>query len=201
MISRLRGTIIERTDQSMTVDVGGVGFCVVMARISRYTLQQNIDLIIQLHWHQDNGPQLFGFANLAEKQIFNLIISCSGIGPKIALAILDSMTPDSFASAIISGDSKALSHVDGIGIKKAESMIVHLKDKVNKLLQSGTLMAQNPALTMIGKVSEILASLGYSRYESSYALEHLQKIPDVESLSFEELIRKALAAAMAKKQL
>lgn len=200
MISRLRGIIIDRTDQAIVLDVGGVGFSLGVARATRYALGQEVDMLVSLHWHQDQGPQLFGFASTAEKQVFNLVISCSGIGPKIALAILDTMTPGSFAAAVVASDSKALSCVDGIGTKKAESMIVHLKDKVNKLLQSGVVSAETPALIAITKVSEILASLGYSRAESSYTLEHLQKMPSLETLSFDELIRKALSIAAVRKQ-
>lgn len=202
MISSLRGTVIDCAEQAVTLNIHGLGLLVGTARGSRYTVGQEVDLLIYFYWHQENGPQLFGFSSLSEKHIFSLIIGCSGIGPKIALAVLEGMTPSEFASAIVAGDIKALSRIDGIGTKKAESMIVFLKDKISKLLQSGALSVEtNATLGNMNKISEILTSLGYSRAESSYTLEHLQKTTSFNSLPFDELIRKALAFAASKKQL
>ena len=87
-----------------------------------------------MHWNQDNGPTLYGFNSILEKTVFLLIISCSGIGPKIGLAVLHHLEPATFVQAIIEENIKVLSSISGIGAKKAEQICVALKHKVAKLL-------------------------------------------------------------------
>ena len=198
MISRLRGKIIDCADNAIIIDVNGVGFSVRMARLQEYTLNQEVNILTHLHWHQEQGPQLFGFLSNAEKQVFHLILGCSGLGPKIALSILNAISPDIFASAIVAGDVKTLSRVDGIGTKKAESIIVQLKDKIAKLLQTGSLTSTTKTLETLTKVNDILTSLGYSRLECTQTVEYIQKTDTLETASFDELIRKALSFAAKK---
>jgi holliday junction DNA helicase RuvA len=195
MISRLRGKVVEVTDQGITLEVGGIGFLLGMARSQEHKLNEEIELVVHLYWHQDLGPQLFAFKTITEKQLFILLTGCSGVGPKIALSILAHMSIRSFVVAIQGGDSKALSNVDGIGIKKAESMILALKDKVAKMIQTGTLHEETGNFALVKKMNEILLSLGYSRAECLSILESLQKTGGIEVLPFDELVRKALALA------
>lgn len=195
MIARLQGMIIDRTDHTITIDISGIGFLVWVAKAGAYKLDQKVNMLVHLHWHQDQGPQLFGFEHNTEKHVFNLIMSCSGLGPKIALSVLSSMTPGVFASAIIANDVKALSRVDGIGTKKAESMIVHLRDKVAKLLESGSLISETKTLEILTKVNEVLTSLGYSKIEVVKTVDYLQKTSEMEHAPFDELIRKGLSFA------
>lgn len=192
MINFLKGTILECKDHILTIDVHGVGFQVTIPENTPVIKGEQTALYIYLQWHQEQGPILFGFQNELEKAIFLLIISCSGIGPKIALSILSSMKPTSFLKAIQTDDQKALSSISGIGAKKAEQMIVQLRHKATKLLESGIASEDNDNFEHWKNISEVLTSLHYSRSEITNALGHIQE-NSPENVSFDLLLRKALS--------
>ncbi len=149
-----------------------------------------------MHWNQEQGPSLFGFLSELEKTVFLLIISCSGIGPKIALAALGELTPAQFLQAIQEGNTKALSSVSGIGAKKAEQMILNLKDKVTKLIQTQGIIGtsdETNALAQWSNVTQVLQSLNYSKGEIEAAMRYIGKECAGRSLPFDELLRKALS--------
>jgi Holliday junction DNA helicase RuvA len=153
-----------------------------------------------MHWNQENGPTLFGFKDLIEKELFTLIISCSGIGPKIALAILDHLGPHAFVEAVQMGDHKALSGVSGIGGKKAEQIIFNLKNKVDALAKTGKITHRSATMTHWNTVSQALESLHYSRPEIQNALDYAkEKLAGSTTASFDQLMRHALAALSKQK--
>ncbi len=192
MIARLRGEVIEKGMQSITLDVQGVGYAVAVVDEHGYSIHQTIDLHTYFHWNQENGPLLYGFNDALSKTVFAHILSCSGCGPKIALAILAHMPPQDFLRAIAVGNGSALSEVNGIGTKKAELMIMQLKDKVAKIAP-GNAVDKHDTLSKIRQVHEALAALRYKPAEITSALEYLNKQVVIETSPIDELLKKGLS--------
>jgi len=192
MLSLISGTIQEiGLHQLITVKCAGLGLSVSVPDEKIFSLHQEIELCIYFHWNQENGPQLFGFLSKFSKDVFALIISCSGIGPKIALSILAQMKPDEFCRAIIFADIKSLSSISGIGQKKAELMIMHLKEKVSKITIESDHVGHSDVIK-IKELSDVLVSLGYKKPEISSTLNLIKNEKSVSDLTFDELLRKSL---------
>jgi Holliday junction DNA helicase RuvA len=163
MFATITGTIQGIEEQSIIVEQQGLGFEIFVANPHNFTLHTSVRLYTYMHWHQENGPTLYGFENTLEKTVFLLIISCSGIGPKIGLAILHQLEPIIFLQAIVEENIKVLSSISGIGTKKAEQICVTLKHKVAKLLkEQPAISATSTKLSTWKDLSETLTSLGYS---------------------------------------
>jgi Holliday junction DNA helicase RuvA len=146
---------------------------------------------------KEDAFDIFGFHDLGEKRCFELLISVSGVGPKAALAILSTLTPEALALAVVSDDDKSLTRAPGVGKKLALRVILELKDKVGK--QAAALKAEGfvvPALSApAGKAAdaaEALAVLGYTQSEISAALRTI----DAESMTVEEVIRAVLRGSL-----
>lgn len=192
MISFIRGTIKELDENVMVVDVGGVGFGLQVPTGCAASVGAQITIHTYFYWHQENGPQLFGFDSKEQRQLFLTIISCSGLGPKIGLAVVGSMTPALFARSVTVGDVKALSSIDGIGPKKAETMIMQLRDKIAKLVAAGMFKEESGASQHFQKLSAVLDSLKYERREIARALEHISRMDNLDQYAFDDLVRSAL---------
>lgn len=201
MIARLRGEVIEKGTQSITIDVQGVGYTIAVADDRIYLLQQAVDLHIYYHWNQEQGPVLYGFSDALAKAVFIATISCSGIGPKIGLAMLAQLTPQALLQAIMTANVDALSSVHGVGSKKAELMIMQLKDKVTKIAASHGMHehathgkgAIKDTLVKVKTVHEALAALRYKPSEITAALDFLQSHHSLEAYPVEELLRQGLS--------
>lgn len=195
MIAFLHGIIKDTAPQTVILDVNGISFVIQVPDERLFTMQQKIELAIHFHWNPEQGPHLFGFIDTWAKTAFTLIISCSGVGPKIGLAALQALSPMQFFQLILLADTKTLSSINGIGTKKAESIILQLKDKVTKLslpeLSSDAKGHVN--LQVFKQISDALTSLNYSRGEISGALEYAKKQITSQKYSFDELLRKALS--------
>lgn len=193
MIDLLCGHVKAINSSHLTLMINGVGYAVFVPEISSFLVDQQVTLYIHFHWNQENGPSLYGFEDPLEKQIFQLIISCPGIGPKIGLAALSKMPAATFVAAIVGEDVKALSSISGIGLKKAEGMLVYLKNKVEKLvLEQPQVIAGNNAARYFTELSQALTALNYSRMEVSAALDHVRSLEESKNLIFDGLLRKAL---------
>lgn len=193
MINFLSGTIKHIAPQVITLDTSGVGFAVSVSDENLFSLNQNVGLFIYFHWNAENGPQLFGFTSELDKNIFMLIISCSGIGPKIALTLQSQMSSEQFLQAIALTDTKALSSISGIGPKKAELIIMQLQNKTSKITPDNKKSFESASLTKIRDLTEALTSLNYSRQEISGALDYLKQQNMLETRSFDEILRKVLS--------
>ena len=193
MINSLSGTIKEIHDSTLTLDIAGIGFSVCVFQSALFSPGQKAELYIHMHWNQENGPTFYGFNTSLEKTVFLLIISCSGIGPKIAMALLAQLGAAPFLEAVQSANEGALSAVSGIGAKKAEQIIVHLKHKVAKLVESGINLGATPLLEERHNIGQVLKSLNYSRQEISAALNYLNDQHPTSTLAFDQLMRQALA--------
>lgn len=190
MINCLSGAVHNQKGSMVTVMVQGIGFGVNVPNHYQFTPGATAQLEIYTHVTQDAGMQLFGFLTEDEKAIFMLVISCSGMGPKIGLGLLSELAPAQFVQAILTNDIKTLSSISGIGRKKAESLALQLKDKVEKLmLASATQVPQ--ATIALKNINDALYSLGYSRQEVASAMEFLKESQLLE-VSFDEMLRKSL---------
>lgn len=193
MINALSGTIKEINESALTIDVHGVGFGVQLPQASLFQVGQKIDVLVHMHWNQENGPSLFGFNNALEKAVFLMITSCSGLGPKLAMAVLAQLGATEFLEAVQTGNEDALSAVSGIGAKKAEQIIVQLKHKVAKLVESGITIGASATLEKRHEISQVLKSLNYSPQEIRAAMNHLNDQYPQSSVAFDQLVRHALA--------
>jgi len=195
MVDYVKGQVKALKDQAIVVDLGIVGLHVQVPTSTHYQMEESVHLWLYMHWNQENGPSLFGFKTEFERQIFLLIISCNGIGPKIALSALGDLGATKFVHAVNSGDDKVLSGVSGIGPKKAEQMIVSLKHKVAKLIASGAAVdgVASGEFEQWHNVSEVLASLNYNRTEIAAAMRHISESAQPANASFDLLVRQALS--------
>jgi len=195
MIASLNGLIKHCFSNFIVIEVGGIGFGVHVPVTSSFKENVSVQVYTHMHWNQESGPSLYGFSTIEEKNMFVQLMSCSGIGPKIGLAIIGSLSPSQFVAALVMADIACLSAVPGIGKKKAESIILQLKDSVSKFnIEPG----QSPVVTHIRDVGEALQSLGYSRNEIANAVEWAKG--QVEVPAFDSLMRASLAF-LSKKSL
>lgn len=200
MFYYVSGTVAHIEPYLAVIDCGGVGYA---CRTTSYTLSQikkgdKAKLYTYLSVRED-AMDLYGFASSEELNLFQQLISVSGVGPKAALAILSTNSPANLALSIITGDEKALTAAAGVGKKIAQRVILELKDKLAKgqtISASGDAVS-GPAVTIIpqNKSSEAaaaLAVLGYSQAEINAALKGI----DLENLALEQIIRQALKNMM-----
>ncbi len=187
VIATLEGTLEYRGADSVVLQVSGVGFQV---HVPGSTLAQigsrgdRVSLFTHLHMREDN-VSLYGFSSEQELTLFRDLISVSGIGPKVALAMLSALTPEQMVMAITSGNAEVISQVPGIGKKTASRLIVELKGKLEKEWRESVL----PLGVEDEDVMAALTSLGYSLKEASKAVSSL---PVPSELSLEEKVKVAL---------
>jgi Holliday junction DNA helicase RuvA len=193
MLSQIKGTVIDAYGQGLVVEVGGLGFSVTVVDTAFFPKGSSVELQSYLHWNQENGPTLYGFKTSVEKKIFLLVIGCSGIGPKIGLAVLAHFSPAAFIKVISTNDLAALSSVSGIGPKKAEQMLLQLRHKVAHLVDEGVVLEDSVDMSKWKNISDALNSLNYSKPEVLKAMHHLQDQPNSGQATFDELLRSALA--------
>jgi len=193
MVDYLLGIVKELRNQEIVVDIGTVGLSLQVPNSNLFEKDVSIKIYSYMHWNAEQGPTLFGFAQPLERSVFRLIINCSGIGPKIALAILADLGAQSFLQAIASNDEVLLSKVNGIGKKKAEHIIVQLKHKVSALIESGVDIGDMKNMSQLHDVSQALQSLHYSKPEITQAMDHLKKNIQLSDVSFDYLLRSALS--------
>ena len=195
MFYYVSGTVAEIGPNLAVIYCGGVGYACATTNytISRLKKGERAKLFTYLHVREEIF-ELFGFSSQQELSSFKMLIGVSGVGPKAALAILSSTTPNNLALSIVTGDEKALTAAPGIGKKIAQRILLELKDKLAKgQLPAGEERYGGTGVTVIpqNKSSEAtaaLAVLGYSPAEIAVALKGL----DLEGLSLEEIVRQAL---------
>jgi Holliday junction DNA helicase RuvA len=189
MIASVRGILAAVADDSLVIQVGGIGFRVLVpkALLERMARPgQEVTLYTHLHV-RENELTLYGCETEDELALFRLLQTVSGIGPKVALNILSSLPPDRFRAAIAQEDVTVLARVPGIGPKTAKKLVFDLKDKVRADVLPGGLapaMAETDA-----DLIAALTGLGYNVAEIQEALRHLPAEP----LPLEERVRLALA--------
>ena len=188
MLYSLRGKLIHKENGLFAVECGGVGYkCYsTMTTISKLP-QKNEEVMVYTHLNvREDAMDLYGFYEIGELNCFKQLISVSGIGPKGALAVLSSMTPEGFALCVASNDVKTLTKVPGIGAKTAQRVILELKDKIKDsdvvegfTKQSPVMPASSP--NMAEAVSALVV-LGYSNTEAVGALSECSPDDSVENM-------------------
>jgi Holliday junction DNA helicase RuvA len=175
MIGRISGTLAHKAPGEITVDVGGVGYQIFIPLSVFYRLPdlgEKVSLHIHTHLRED-ALQLFGFLEPEEKQVFLLLNSVAGIGPKLAVTVLSGIPADDLARALKNGDHARLVSIPGVGKKLAERMIVELRDKVISLPAQEVSLGDGSQL-MRDAVSA-LVNLGYRRPEAENSVREIAK--------------------------
>ena len=176
MIAMLRGILFDKQPSSVILDVGGVGYEVLipLSTYARLPAPGGECRLLISHVVREDDEQLFGFATAEEKQLFNLLTTIRGIGPKLALCVLSGLTVTEFKRCVAEGDIKRLSTVQGIGRKTAERMIMELRDKIDPV---EALSFQTPANAPAGHetvIRDTLLALGQLGYAQDAARKMLQ---------------------------
>ena len=195
MFYHIDGTVTDILNMLAVVECGGVGYALNTTNntLAGLKVGSRAKLYTYLNVREDCFD-LYGFLTLSEKHCFELLIGVSGVGPKAALSILSSSTPDALAMAILAGDEKTLMVAPGIGKKIAQRVILELKDKMSKQapeLAGGAVVMQGAVQSASGKASDAaaaLAVLGYSTAEIGTALKGI----DVDSMPLDAVIKQAL---------
>jgi len=206
MISRLRGTLVEKSPDRITLEVQGVGYD-VRVPLSTYgglpAEGEEAQLLVHTHVRED-AILLFGFSTVEERFLFEKMISVSGIGPRIAMALLSGLTPGELAKAIRNGATEPLCRIPGVGRKTAERLVVDLRDKIRGGLEGedgdgGRPDTRSPRSEggVVDDVYSALVNLGYSARDAERAVSEARKRdPAASPLTFERLLRSALRAVV-----
>ncbi|MDD5697502.1 MAG: Holliday junction branch migration protein RuvA [Victivallaceae bacterium] len=200
MIARLTGRLIEVNFTRCIIDVHGVGYQVFIPmstfdRLPRQGAEINLFICTQV---REDAITLYGFATMPEKQLFEILIATTGVGPKLALSILSSLPVERFSAAIINADLNVIKRINGIGRKTAERLIVELKDKLAKVMlpagaQRDLAVSDEKALAMEDAVTA-LEQLGFKNDTIRKALDKIVNTIPSEEATSENFIRKALQA-------
>lgn len=196
MISSLTGILKHKSPTEILIDVHGVGYTVHIP-LSTYEKLGDVGASISLltHFHvREDAMQLFGFFSDEERRLFKLLISVSGIGPKIAQGILSGMDVEELKLNLLSGNVTALTAIPGVGKKTAERMILELRDKVGGVMaETGTMSAGSiKSATIRSDALQALTSLGYNIQVAEKSIRLVLQETEGEIIALEELIKRAL---------
>ena len=186
MISRLRGAPAGRSVDGLVVDVGGVGYLVSATPSVLRRAEGASEVTVETYLHvREDAMQLYGFADAAERALFVQLLGVSGIGPKVALAVVSSASPEELTRAIALRDSARFQAIPGIGKKTAERIVLELEGSIAEAIPSASPDAPRELVAR-----DALVELGYTVVEAEQALAAVD--PD---LSVEERVREALRSA------
>ncbi len=192
MIAHLRGTLLAKHPNQAVVETHGVGYDVVISVPTFSELPAaGAEVALHIHTHvREDALSLYGFLRLAEKHLFEKLLTVSGIGPKLAITILSGMPADEMVGAIRGGDVARLTRIPGIGKKTAERMVLELRDKLPA--PAGTAEVSPAASPIEEDVLSALVNLGYQRASAEKALQVAARGGQGPQ-SFDVLFREALA--------
>ena len=205
MFYYLEGLVALLAPNLAVLDIGGVGYACLVTTNTLAQLESGKKARLYTYCNiKEDAFDIYGFVALSEKRCFELLISVSGVGPKAALSILSSCSPESFALAVIGDDERTLMLAPGVGKKLAQRVILELKDKISK--ETAALMpadytpashtqGHSPGAVLLPEIvtkqrlaADALAVLGYTQPEISAAMRSI----DIEPLTVEEIIKKVL---------
>lgn len=188
MIGRLRGILLEKQPPELLIETSGVAYEVQASMQTFYQLPLiNQEVILYTHLIiREDAHQLYGFYNKQERVLFRALLKVNGVGPKLALTILSSSSPEEFVRCVNQGDTASLVRLPGVGKKTAERLVIEMRDRVSDdfILPSSS----NPINSSHQDAMSALIALGYKPQEASRALQNIVS----ENQSSEELIRLAL---------
>lgn len=191
MISRLTGILAHKTPDHCIIDVNGVGYCVNTSLTTFSGLPAMNDRVsLDIHTHvREDQLQLFGFSTPEEKILFQRLISISGVGPKMAIALLSGMPTIKLVEAIADGDCTRLSMIPGIGRKTADRIVMELKDRIARDLGNISMRVSPTTSNLLEDAISALVNLGYKSHEAECAL---RKSGASDNMRIEDAIKSAL---------
>ncbi len=192
MISYVRGVLDYKEPNLVIVDINGIGY-EVFVPLSTYQKLPAVGGQVKLHTYhhvREDAVQLYGFLSSEEKEVFELVLSISGVGTKVALSILSFISVNEFRRAIAQGDMKTLTKIPGIGKKSAERMVLELKDKIGDIQIDERMLRLLEAESTNDAVSALL-TLGASQSAAEYAVYRAERLLGEEA-KIEDLIAQAL---------
>ena len=170
MLAFLRGKVKNKAQNFIILDVRDVGYKVQVSKTTYMELEIGQEVEFYIHHHvREDTLSLFGFYSLAQLEMFELLLSISGVGPKSALGVLSAGSLEDIKDSLARGDSSLLTKVSGIGKKTAERMVLELRDKVGSLATGGS-PSSNQGMTGGGEEIDALMALGYSLLQAREAL-------------------------------
>lgn len=198
MIAELTGKLVEKGVDYIVLNVGGVGFRVAVSLHTQTSLPETgaqVRLLTHLVVRED-ALLLFGFATAEERVAFEVCINVQQVGPKLALAILSTLSPSELARAVRAGDAARLRRIPGVGPKTAERLALELRDKVDRFAavaqanQTGAVSASDRSRGTVDQVVSALVNLGYRAPEATRVVEKL--VTDDPNVAVGEWVKKAL---------
>lgn len=200
MIGWLQGELIEKKPPQLILNVQGVGYLINCSMTTFYhmpDIKQQTSLYIHFVVRED-AQELYGFSSTSERDLFRYLIRVNGVGPKLALTILSSVSTSDFIHCVTQNDSASLVKIPGIGKKTAERLVIEMRDKLKDMLSDGSVDLENSTHIQLQREAspmqdalDALVSLGYKNHEAKRAV---QNIENNQSLSSEQIIRGALKA-------
>ncbi len=196
MFAYIKGTLEARSNDSIIVEAGGIGYRIFTA-LSTINSVGQLSSTVKIYTHyyvREDIAALYGFHTQEELGMFDMLISVSGVGPKAAISMISTLSPSRFALAVVAQDAKSLSKAPGIGPKMAQRIILELKDKISKeQLTAGIQQEEGPVLqegaqSSAAEAVSALMVLGYSSFEASGAVNKAYR----EGMGVEELIMLSL---------
>ncbi|HHW93990.1 MAG TPA: Holliday junction branch migration protein RuvA [Clostridiaceae bacterium] len=197
MIASIQGKIVRKSEAHIVLEQGGIGYRLDVAPSAVSSLPpagETVKLYTYLHV-RENEIGLFGFTTEEQKNLFELLQTVSGVGPRLAMQVVDTLTPDAFALAILQNDIEKLIQVKGIGKKGAARMVLELTDKLKKsaIVPDVSALKASPAQRAgEDEVGEVIAALMVLGYSSSEAHDAVKRANPDESDTVESLLRRAL---------
>lgn len=202
MISYVKGELVAVTEDKVIIDVNGMGYGIYLPS-SMLQQMPALGKVVKLHTYlnvREDAMQLFGFISLDALEVYKMLISVSGIGPKGGLAILSKLSVNELRFAVASADVKVISSAQGIGKKTAEKLIIELKDKLSiedalRSEQDSTALNQSVAHST-GNMNEAIQALVALGYDNSSALKAVKGISDMGDMCAEDILKLALKNLM-----
>ncbi len=196
MIAYVSGTLEYIFEDSVIIDVGGIGYHI---RTTGYVLDHlpelHREILLYTYMYvREDEMSLYGFSTMEQLDIFKKLINISGIGPKAGLSILTALTVDELKMAVISNDVKAITKANGVGSKGAQRIIIELKDKLklDDFTKAITLEAEEALSSNQNAVQDAISALVSLQYSSSQAIKAIRSVAGYEDMTVDELIKAAL---------
>ncbi len=189
MISSISGTVKSTAINSIVVEVGGIG--VLLQVPARVVSQMQVGKLVSFHTYlivREDALTLYGFTEIVDREFFELLLSVTGIGPKVAQSILASSEAATIATAIVTGNLKSLESTPGLGKKGAQRLVLELKDKAANFAGNGT----NLKLSITNQVENALQGLGYSVKEAAAMITQIPAGEKIDNLDAAQILKLAL---------
>jgi len=195
MISSISGTVKSTAINSIVVEVGGIG--VLLQVPARVSSQMQVGKLVSFHTYlivREDALTLYGFTEITDREFFELLLSVTGIGPKVAQSILASSEASTIAAAIVSANLQSLEAISGLGKKGAQRLVLELKDKAAIFAGAGV----NSKLSITNQVENALQGLGYSVKEAAAMITQIPAGEKIEKLDAAQILKLALKSGGKK---